>query len=92
MDAMTPGKRWMSVLWSAFLMAAVLEMLVFAVVDPASLQWLNGEAIDLPARAIYTLAFFVFWAICAVGAALALLLVRPAEEINRDRPLDAPRP
>ena len=51
MGEMTTGKRWMSVLWSAFLVAAVLEMLVFAVVDPASLHWLDGEAIEMSPRA-----------------------------------------
>jgi len=90
MSGMTAGKRWMSVLWSAFLVAAVLEMMVFAVVDPANLHWLGGEAIELSPRAVYTLAFFLFWAVSAVGAALALLLVRPADEINRDGQLDLP--
>ena len=90
MGEMTTGKRWMSVLWSAFLVAAVLEMLVFAVVDPASLHWLDGEAIEMSPRGVYTLAFFVFWAVSAVGAALALLLVRSPEQINREGPLDVP--
>lgn len=66
--------RSISVLWSAFLMAAVLEMVVFALVDPESLRWFGGAALDLSPRAVYTLAFFVFWAVTAVGAALALLL------------------
>ena len=66
--------RSMSVLWSAFLMAAVLEMVVFALVDPGDLRWFGGEALDLSPRAVYTLAFFVFWAVIAVGAALAVLL------------------
>ena len=87
---MNTSKVWMSVLWSAFLAAAVLEMLVFALVDPSQLQWLDGSAVGLSSTAVYTLAFFVFWAVCAVGAALALLLVRPAEELNRHGPLDAP--
>jgi len=90
MGEMTAGKRWMSVLWSAFLVAAVLEMLVFAVVDPTSLHWLDGDAIEMSPRAIYTLAFFVFWAVSAVGAALALLLVRTPEQLNREGPLDVP--
>jgi hypothetical protein len=74
MHDFSPRQRWMSVLWSAFLMAAVLEMLVFALVDPESLRWFGGAAIDLAPRAVYTLAFFVFWAVIAIGAALALLL------------------
>ena len=67
-------QRTMSVLWSAFLAAAVLEMVVFALVNPGDLRWFGGEAIDLTPRAVYTLAFFVFWAIAAAAAALAILL------------------
>jgi hypothetical protein len=74
MDALSLRQRSMSVLWSAFLMAAVLEMLVFALVDPDELRWFGGETLGLSPRAVYTLAFFVFWAVVAVGAALALLL------------------
>jgi hypothetical protein len=74
--------RWMSVLWSSFLMAAVLEMVVFALVEPESLRWFGGDALDLAPRAVYTLAFFVFWAITAVGAGLALLLcTKPADSV-----------
>jgi hypothetical protein len=74
--------RWMSVLWAAFLMAAVMEMVVFALVEPESLRWFGGDALDLPARAVYTLAFFVFWGITAVGAGLALLLcTKPADSV-----------
>jgi hypothetical protein len=74
MQAYSSRHRWMGVMWSAFLMAAVLEMVVFALVDPESLRWFGGAAIELAPRAVYTLAFFVFWAVIAVGAALALLL------------------
>jgi hypothetical protein len=84
MGEMTRGQRCMSVLWAAFLMAAVLEMVVFALVDPESLRWFGGQTLDLGPRAVYTLAFFLFWAVIAIGAALALLLCRSAGDINRD--------
>jgi hypothetical protein len=75
--------RWMSVLWASFLMAAVLEMVVFALVEPDSLRWFGGDTLDLAPRAVYTLAFFVFWAITAVGAGLALLLcTKPADSVT----------
>lgn len=83
MDENSLRYRSMSVLWSAFLMAAVLEMVVFALVDPASLRWFGGDTLDLEPRAVYTVAFFVFWAVIAVAAALALLLCsRPAGETS----------
>jgi len=66
--------RWASVLWSAFLMAGVMEMIVFALVDPESLRWFGGDTLDLAPRAVYTIAFFVFWAVIALAAGLALLL------------------
>jgi len=34
----------MTILWPAFLMAGVLEVLVFAVVDPGELHWFGGAA------------------------------------------------
>ena len=40
--------RALQILWPAFLMAGVLEMLVFAVVDPAELHWFGGPAIGWP--------------------------------------------
>ena len=74
-------QRWMSALWAAFLSAAVLEMVVFALVDPQSLRWFGGDTLDLSPRAVYTLAFFVFWVVISLGAGLAILLCsRPAED------------
>lgn len=83
---MMNGQRLLSVLWAAFLMAGVLEIIVFAHVDPESLHRFGGDALNLEPRAVYTLAFFVFWAVISVACGLALLLCSPADEINRSRP------
>jgi hypothetical protein len=37
-------RRWMWIAWPAFLAAGVMEMLVFAVVDPLEMQWLRPMA------------------------------------------------
>jgi hypothetical protein len=74
-------KHWMSVAWTAFLSAAMMEMLVFALVDPSELHWL-GQHITWSREAIYTLAFFVFWAIAIVFNSLTLVLAMTSEEIN----------
>ena len=67
----------LQILWPAFLMAGVLEVLVFALVDPRDLHWLGGAPIEASRQAIYTLAFLAFWAvIAAAGAITALLLGR----------------
>lgn len=76
-------ERLMAVLWPAFLMAGVMEMLVFAFVDPTQLHLFGGEPLDWSPTAVYTVAFFVFWGVIAVAAALTELLDAGAEEINR---------
>jgi hypothetical protein len=66
----------LSVLWPAFVMAGVLEAVVFAFVDPATLSGFGGAPIEWSRQAIYTVAFFVFWAAIAAAAALTAMLVR----------------
>ena len=71
----------MAVAWSSFLAAGVLEALVFAVVDPGDLRWFGAAPVDLSAQAVYTVSFLIFWAVTALGASLALLLVNlPVDE------------
>ncbi len=76
------GHRWMAVIWPAFLAAAVLEVLVFALVDPAQLQWAD-QAQQWPDMAVYTAAFFVFWGVALMASALTALLTLPPVEVNR---------
>lgn len=77
-------RRAMTVVWPAFLMAGVLETLVFAVVDPATLRWFGGAPVPLSPPALYTLAFFVFWIVIALAAWLTQLLELGADDLNRD--------
>lgn len=73
-----PVRRLTAVVWPAFLMAGVLEMLVFSLVDPGELHWLGGAAVEADRKAVYTVAFFVFWVVVALGSALTqLILVEP---------------
>lgn len=72
----------MTVGWPSFLMAGVLEMLVFSLVDPTQLHWFGGAPVELSPMAVYTLAFFVFWIVIALAAALSQLLAEPAAEVN----------
>ncbi len=75
-------QRWMWVVWPAFLMAGVLEVLVFALVDPHDLHWF-GQPLALSRQAVYTLAFVVFWVFTATSSALTILLSMPAAEVNQ---------
>ena len=73
-----PVRRLAAVMWPAFLMAGVLEMLVFSLVDPGDLHWLGGSAVEADHKAVYTVAFFAFWVVVALGSALTqLILVEP---------------
>ena len=76
------SRRLMAIVWPAFLVAAVLEMAVFALVDPHELHWL-GAPLELPRNAVYTLAFFCFWVAAASSSALTVMLTRSSEELNQ---------
>lgn len=69
----------LQILWPAFLMAGVLEIAVFALVDPNDLHGLSGAPLEVSRQAVYTVAFLVFWAVIAVASAITVLLTRPAE-------------
>lgn len=76
------NRRMLVALWPAFLMAGVLEMLVFAVVDPAEMRWFGGELIGWPPQAVYTVTFLIFWAVMSTATGLTALLLATADEVN----------
>ncbi len=78
-------QRALTILWPAFLMAGVLEMLVFVVVDPGDLHWFGGEALNWSHQAVYTVTFLIFWGVISLAGALMALLEMRAEDINTDR-------
>ena len=76
------AQRMMWIAWPAFLIAGVLEMLVFAMVDPNDLHWF-GRPVEWSRQAIYTVAFFVFLALTMASSALTTLLSLSPFEVNR---------
>jgi hypothetical protein len=58
------AQRILWVLWPSFLVAAVAELLVFAVIDPADLH-LFGVPVEAGRMPLYTIGFFFFWALGA---------------------------
>lgn len=64
----------MQIAWPAFLMAGVLEALVFSVVDPQGLHWFGQQAIDWPVQAVYTVSFFIFWFVIATACGISRAL------------------
>jgi hypothetical protein len=85
-------QRIMWVLWPAFVIAALTEMLFFATIDPGELQFF-GHPLELSRTATYSLFFFFFWMMAASSSALTCFLQRSPFEVNRcpmhpdDRPL-----
>jgi hypothetical protein len=77
------NQRWMWIAWPAFLVAGVIEMVVFAFVDPQHLQGPGGEPLEWSRHAVYTLAFFAFWLATMASSALTTLLARSPFELNR---------
>ena len=73
--------KWTAIVWPAFLAACLLEVLVFAFVDPHDLHWL-GRPVEFSRQGVYTLAFFAFWAITLVASAMAALLSLSPAEVN----------
>jgi len=76
------GRLALQILWPAFLMAGVLEVLVFALIDPSELRWPGGARVDASRQAVYTLAFLAFWAVIAAAGAITALLLRRVDEVD----------
>lgn len=60
----------MWILWPSFLMAVATSALVFALIDPLDLLFLDHYRAGRPT--VYTLGFFLFWAMAALSSALTL--------------------
>jgi hypothetical protein len=76
------GRTAMAVAWPSFMMAGVLEILVFSVVDPGQLHWFGGAAIESSATTVYSVAFIVFWVVICAAGVMSHLLAETASEIN----------
>jgi hypothetical protein len=88
--------RMMWIAWPAFMVACILEILVFAMVDPQDLHWF-GQSLEVSRQCVYTVAFFVFWGVSMVASSLTTLLAISPFEVNRcplpvdDRPDGCPK-
>lgn len=76
-----PGLKFLRVAWPAFLAACVLELLVFALVDPTELRW-AGQPLSITRQGAYTAAFFAFWIVSGIAGAMTVMLGKSAAELN----------
>lgn len=74
-DDDTRGRRWMWIIWPAFLVAGIAEIVFFSIFDPFDLHFF-GAPLDWSRQAIYTLGFFGFWGLGITSSALTLWLER----------------
>jgi hypothetical protein len=74
-------KRIMWIFWPSFLMAGVLEILVFAMINPEDLHWF-GKTVQLSHQGIYTISFFGFWFVTVLSSALTAFLAIPPSDVN----------
>ena len=70
-------ERALMILWPAFLMAGVLEMMVFAVVDPSTMHWFGADPSEWSRSTVDSVTFFIFWGVIGLSGALTNLLESP---------------
>ena len=73
--------RVLQILWPAFLVSGVMEILLFSILDPAELH-LFGTLVGARPVAVYSVVFLVLWGLVATAGALTVLLRLSAEEID----------
>jgi hypothetical protein len=77
MEASDKPAAWsqglMAIAWPGFLVTCLLELLVFALVDPQDVRW-PGYQLMSSRAAVYTLTFIVFWLMAMLSSALTWLL------------------
>lgn len=76
------GKRLMWILWPSFIVGGIAEMLFFTVIDPQEL-YLLGEPVRWSPTAVYSVGFFLFWAVAAASSAFTCFLQRTVAEDGR---------
>ncbi len=74
--------RVLQILWPAFLVAGVMEILLVAAFDPVEIRWFGGLLGWQPV-AIYSVVFLALWGLVASAGALTVLLRLTAEELDR---------
>jgi hypothetical protein len=76
-------------MWPSFLAACLLEVLVFAMVDPSEIHW--PSRMSEPTRqTVYSVSFFLFWLITISCSGMVLWLAKSERSLNQDASSDKP--
>ena len=78
------AQRVMWIVWPAFLMAGVAELVFFSIFDPFDLH-LFGSPLEMSRESVYAMGFFGFWGLGIASSALSLFLESPP---SREPPED----
>jgi len=81
-ESSTFAKRLMWVMWPSFLVAAAAGGVFFTVYDPRD-HHVFGRPVEASREVIYTVGFFLFWAMAIASSALTVFLERSPWEVNR---------
>jgi len=76
------GKRLIWILWPSFIVGGIAEAVFFTLIDPQEL-YLFGEPVHWSRTAVYSVGFFMFWAIAAASSTFTCFLQRSARDINQ---------
>ena len=74
--------KLIQVLWPSFLVAGIVEIVFFTVVNPQEL-YLLGQPVHFSTIATYSIGFFGFWLICAASSLATLFFQQTSDDINR---------
>jgi len=73
-------RKLMWILWPSFLVAAATSAVVFALVDPQDVVFLDH--LRGSRQVVYSLGFFVFWVMAALSSALTLQMAPRGVEFD----------
>ena len=80
--ATVTSQKLIWILWPSFIVGGIAEVLFFTAFDPLDMMFF-GYPIRWSREAVYTVGFFVFWAICAASSAATCFLQRGSADLNR---------
>ena len=75
-------KQMMWILWPSFIAAGIGVGIVFTLIDPMELVVL-GDHVRASRTTIYSLGFFILWAIAAMASAMSCFLATGNDAFNR---------